>query len=81
MKNHLHKRVKKSNFVSKLTSGRSLGNQSGHIETYGNTEGYDAFMPREQNSNVLFYCQSNAAITPYIHARLIFSASGITEPL
>ena len=55
---------KKSNFVSKLTSGRSLGNQSGHIETYGNTEGYDAFMPREQNSNVLFYCQSNAAITP-----------------
>lgn len=55
---------KKSNIVSKLTSGRASGNQYGHIETYGNTEGYDAFMPREQISNVLFYCQSNAAITP-----------------
>lgn len=55
---------KKSNIVSKLTSGRASGNQYGHIETYGNTEGYDAFMPREENSNVLFYCQSNAAITP-----------------
>lgn len=55
---------KKSNFVSRLTSSRALGNQYGHIETYGNTEGYDAFMPREQISNVLFYCQSNAAITP-----------------
>lgn len=55
---------KKSNFVSRLTSSRALGNQYGHIETYGNTEGYDAFMPSEQISNVLFYCQSNAAITP-----------------
>lgn len=55
---------KKSNIVSKLTSSRASGNQYGHIETYGNTEGYDAFMPREQISNVLFYCQSNAAITP-----------------
>lgn len=55
---------KKSNIVSKLTSGRASGNQYGHIETYGNTEGYEAFMPREENSNVLFYCQSNAAITP-----------------
>lgn len=55
---------KKSNFVSKLTSSRGLGDQYGHIETYGNTEGYDAFMPSEQISNVLFYCQSNAAITP-----------------
>ena len=55
---------KKSNFVSKLTSSRALGNQYGHIETYGNTEGYDAFMPREQISKVLFNCQSNAAITP-----------------
>lgn len=64
VKSSIQESKKKSNIVSKLTSGRASGNQYGHIETYGNTEGYDAFMPREQISNVLFYCQSNAAITP-----------------
>lgn len=45
-------------------SGNNGRDQYGYIETDGNSEGNDFFMPTNQKSNVLFTCQTKVALIP-----------------